>query len=150
MSGHIDEIVSGLTGSSEWFRASLEAFRLVVEQLMALDTPAQPLLVIPLLSGSTQLQATVPSELNMAMTMADDLEPPSLYLLAWEAWFYLDETEEYKVPLKFELIDPPIQGIYEYYREFRTREGLERGWEFDRSIYVAYYPLRYRIETPEM
>jgi hypothetical protein len=142
---HLDQLLGKKLKEKEALAVSLQVFRILVEQVRRRGTPAQPGLVIPLVFHGTKLEADVPVDLHSLEIQIHHREPPSLYLLDWEALKYLEVCEEYKAPLRFHLIEPPSEGVYVYYREFRDAESIEHNWEFARCIYVEYYPEHYRL-----
>ncbi len=142
---HIDEITDTPLEGVEALHVSLQALAPLIRHLAVRDFPVQPILVVPLLYGTSRLAAACPSNLPEVYQNLHGSEPPSLYMQHWEAGIFLDPQEEYKRPLSFSLLEPPITGLYTYYRESRTLDELRDGWEFARCIYLAYYPARYRF-----
>ena len=144
VSNHLDELLGREIERSEMISLSLRCFALLVEHMRERLTPTQPMLVIPLVSESNKLQAVVPQDLQSIKDQWRHVESPSLYMLDWDASRHLYICEEYRSPLAFDLTDPPIPGVYTYYREFRSEMDIRNDWEFTRCIYAEYYPDRYR------
>ena len=144
VSNHLDEVLGRPVERPDIIDLSLHAYAILVDQMQKLRMPAQPVLVIPLRSESIRLEATVPQDLPSIKSLWRQVEPPSLYLFSWDASRLLEVCEEYRAPLVFDPMPPPIAGTYAYYREFRDMAGIENNWEFTKGVYVEYFPEEYR------
>jgi len=109
-----------------------------------LDAPAQPRLTIPLTSDSKDLLRNVPQTLEDIQNQWRTIEPPSLFLLAWDRSKYLNVYEEYVRPLSFN--PTSVHDAYVFYTEFRDVYGIRHDWEFDRSVCVDYYPADHQVK----
>ena len=137
---HLDALLERDIGREEAVPLSIAAFRLLIELLTEREMPVQPILILPLTSGTTELGAQPPPNIHALLDDLDDLEPPSLYLSHWQTYAFPWIIEEYRVPLAFALFDPPLEGVDVHFSELRTQAAIALGWEFARSIRVWYYP----------
>lgn len=65
--------------------------------------------------------------------ISDSSESPAFYLIEGVSIFELHD-EEYKRPLSLNF--EAASGLKSVYRSFRSRQFLERGWEFSNGIYL--------------
>ncbi len=134
---HLDELLGMSTSGIETVTISLQAYKILLEQLQTHQFPVKPMLVIPLVTISNKFERTVPLTINDLESQLS-FEPPSLYLLAWHALEYEVEGEAYWIPLKFELLGSCPKRVHTYYKEVRYKDGIENDWEFTRAIYLEY------------
>jgi hypothetical protein len=141
---HISELYGNDAWKADVIGTSVEAFLSLLKQMQDLDLPFQPALSFHMESTSNQLTTAAPkNRLELESQLLDD-EPPSLYLLDWEWPKHLLICEHYEVPILFDLISPPVDGIYTCYEEIRCGEDIRDNWEFGRNVSATYYPERYR------
>lgn len=136
---HIDQLFHGAATRRDLLQAALDAFEYALTKIDILAAPPKVGLVIPLIAYGQQLVAAPPLDVNDVVGQLDR-EPPSLYVLDWNAYKIRHIVEEYRLPLAFTL-SPSLMSdsIDTYYREFRDEMGIRRGWEYSRAIYLEYY-----------
>jgi hypothetical protein len=137
---HLDELLERDIGRDEAVSLSIAAFRVLIHLLTEREMPVQPILILPLTPGTTELGARPPPNIHALLDDLDGLEPPSLYLSHWQTYAFPWIIEEYRVPLAFRLFDPPLAGRDVHFSELRTQAAIAAGWEFARSIRAWYYP----------
>lgn len=143
VSNHIDEIIVHLQLNQNLVSESLEAFAALVSIIRQKGDIVQPMLAIPLEYKYNYILREVPSNLEEIVRRRRAEEPPSLYLLPWDAWVQPVQHEEYRCPLPFDILHHQVIGINSYYREFRNLDDMANDWEFTGCVYVAYYSARY-------
>ena len=141
---HISELYGNDAWKADVIGTSVEAFLSLLKQMQDLDSPFQPALTFHMEPDSNQLTMAAPKNRLELESQLLDYEPPSLYLLDWEWSKHLLICEHYQVPISFDLIIPPVNGIYACYQEIRCGEDLRNEWEFVRNVSVRYYPERYQ------
>ena len=135
---HIDELLEHPVALPDMLDLALEAFVCLIEEMESLDVPAQPAMRIALPSAREIKQLPAPrnrDEVEREMGHMVILEPPSLYLMDWEALLHYAVIERYEVPLAFNLLPEPIEGIYSYYSEMKTKYSFG---DIVRSICLEY------------
>ena len=142
---HMNELYKNDAWKADVIGASVEVFLSLLKQIQEIGTPLQPALIFHLESNNNQLTMEVPTN-PLELERQLSCTPPSIYLLDWERTKHLLICEWYQTPLPFDLINPPIGGIYAYYEECRSEEDIRNEWEFVRNVSVMYYPERYRKE----
>lgn len=164
---HVDSFLTDV--STNLLTESIRLYQQLVDYLVEIGLPVQPILVIPLLSKSNSIQMQVPYSLSELRNQIDTDEPPSLYLVSWESSKGVAVCEEYRMPLSFDLgmafkqqsnfsqdfsvaqvqvdelrasnsLAGSKKTFYSYYREYRYGLALRNRWEYSRCIYVEYYP----------
>lgn len=140
---HIDELLGRKFKGQESLRISLDAFEQVINILLKNGVPVQPSLTIILESESKKIELNIPKNRKEIVAQLAP-EPPSVYLVSWDASKYLSVIEEYKTPLPFDLLLNEVEGVITYYIEYRGSIGIENDWEFSRAIYLDYYPEKFR------
>jgi len=136
---HLDELIGDTIFEKNTLTVSIDVYQTLVEQLVALETPVKPGLVIPLVSSSRKLTMKVPLNLEELIHQRDQNEPPSLYLIDWRPNKTRVVCEEFHTPLSFNLLTIGNQ-VYSYYREFRYSLGIKNNWEYSRAVYVEFFP----------
>jgi hypothetical protein len=140
LSIHIDQLVSKeFQNPEELLTNAVQVFNLLVDIIADFDSPVRPSMGIPLVSEWSELVFDIPqtfAEIESQM----DKEPPSLYLVDWDAPKHALSIEEYKVPLNPDILGLNNSGFLVCYHEARDTTGIENNWEFSRYISVDYYP----------
>jgi hypothetical protein len=144
---HIDTLLGSELPAEELLPLSLQLFTDLIDIIKQMGITFQPGIVIPLIDGSQELEASVPLSFDELEKQLHELERPSLYLIDRETWKYVQVFEEYKYPICFDLLKLETDDIYVYYREFRSMMAIENNWEFTRCIYADYYPEIYRYSV---
>jgi hypothetical protein len=116
----------------------LSALLILVEAIGDRLHDLMPLLVLPL-EPSPRLDVGTPARAEYARQSTP--EPPSVYILARDAFKCWDAVEDYRLPLDDEELAVVGGGILvAYYRCFRDFEARANGWEYARCVYVGYFP----------
>ena len=79
---------------------------------------------------------------NNLIALVDDLDEsslPTLYITRSDSKSVRDVSEEYVFPIDFLKSDMSTGVSAAYYREFRNEQGIEKNWEFMRSVYLEYF-----------
>ncbi len=136
---HIDELLMRDVTMEESIELVMQMYTLLVQQLLQIDLPVQPMAVIPLLEVPRLLAAEIPDTLERIRDQMHDLEPPSLYMLSWQPLKSYAPGEDLRLSLavQFDGID---QKTHCYYREFRYKEAMQNDWEYARGIFLEYFP----------
>lgn len=98
-----------------------------------------PMLVIPL--GCSDDLCLWDGSIPLSSQFSD--EPPSVYLFQREKSKYLERAEEYKIPVDLDLAELKSEKFNIYYRCFRDSTAIDNGWEFNKAIYIEYYPANF-------
>ncbi|MCB0107995.1 MAG: hypothetical protein KDE53_18865 [Caldilineaceae bacterium] len=137
---HLNEILGTPQSKQVDLSDMLKLYLFLVQHLIGTNLPAKPVLVIPLISQSFNIEMKVPTSVEDLRNQIDISEPPSLILLDWQHNKLVAPCEEYCSPLDFQLLDSSQDQVYIYYREFRYLIGKINSWEYSRAIYAEYYP----------
>ena len=137
---HIDELLGRTLLPAEYIAHSIGAFTVLVQRVIQRKLPAQPTLVIPLVSRGVQVYGFVPHTMSDVILELDHHEPPSLYLLHWDLWRTKPTYEQYQCPILLEFPGLNMRGLAAYYKEFRDALAIAKGWDFARSIQFQYFP----------
>ena len=136
----LDELLDQKIERREIVALSINVFNAFLQLIQALDSPPLLVMVIPLVSENTKLEASAPENLQQIEAQYSEFESTSVHLLDWDVLKYWNGDEEYKIPLSIPFDGLVDEGIRIYYREFRGRTSIENHWEYSRCIYVSYYP----------
>jgi len=139
-SRHLNEILSTPQNEQMELYDTLKVYLFLVQHLIETDLPAKPILIIPLISQSVNIEMKAPTSVEDLRNQIDSSEPPSLALLDWQHNKLATPCEEYCSPLDFQLLNSSQNQVYIYYREFRYLMGKINNWEYSRAIYAEYFP----------
>lgn len=129
---HVDEVVEWCPNSqsfNEWMQRCSDFYRLACSYA----DPSDVIVVALSFEPSLEIETFHRSE-NL---LVDFFTPPSLYLLKKPLTFPSSGEEYYRL-LEPSLIPASLpQGVAVVARSARSIQGLNNGWEFDNTIYIA-------------
>lgn len=136
-SEHLDEL-----GIDAVAFADVEAWKSIfstgVQELKGLTSSRKFLLVVPL--GYTNSLVDGASLTITKLCSMVTNEPPSVYLQDPRLVLQRDPVEEYKFPLDWEIHSLRPEQYQVYFRQFRTLEDIENGWEYACGAYLESFP----------
>ncbi len=111
---HIDWVLEADIPRGTMFDIALKAYAILIKSIAVRHAPAIPALFIRLRGVSSTLTLAAPKDMQEIKDQWRDIEPPSLVLLGGN---YRSDAlvEEYRCPLAFGLLTPPIAGVVAVY-----------------------------------
>ncbi len=132
ISVHVDELFPA-ADSNRWIHLGYEAFKIL---LKATKNELEKFAVVCFPLGcTTELDVSTPNWNSIHGKPVT--EPPSLYLVSIDSMLLPNLAEEYRCPI---LPPSELGQVLAYYRCFRTPDGIENNWEYERAIYIEGHP----------
>lgn len=139
ISMHITDLLQTEVLKDDILNTSMDVYRTLVKEIRQRNNPVKTSLVIPLLSLSRKIKMKIPKGIDDVMNDLN-VEPPSIYLESWEQPRSYVVIEEFRCPLSSSFVSTLPKNFYVHYREHRYSIGIWNNWEFDRGIYIEYFP----------
>ncbi len=130
-STHVDEIAEWAPAHQsfdEWIGQLLNLYSVACEMAVSTEVVAVAL--------SFEPSSELTTFRNLGDIVVDFFTPPSLYILKQDLTFPSAGEEYYRVLSPIEIDRVSIKGFV-IARSARSLQGLQSGWEFDNTIYVA-------------
>ena len=140
---HMTDLYKGLSQpevlNHELFDISLMVFQNLVSEIKRIGNTVKTGLVIPLNGTSKKLSLKIPTSRADIFTQLTN-EPPSLWMESWDTLKKAVVVEEFRTPFNIAILNINDSHFYAYYREHRYWMAIDNNWEFERGLYIEYYP----------
>jgi hypothetical protein len=118
--------------------AAFRCYSVLVDTIIEERHSFMAALVVPL---TTADQLSVPGpEIDSISAEVSPYEPPSLYLFKREFFQLVNRFEEYRRPLRQEILEPLSGTVHAFYTCYRAEIAQERAWEYSRAVWFKHFP----------